>query len=111
MLRIAKIEDVPLHAIVVCASCETGVYRRARKEKKVEGHHFRRLKVRNEFHSLDDYHLGWCRECKGLLEFNSQILYIPSYWISDILEGKVTIGRRIMVFFDEQQVKQRGMRP
>ncbi len=113
MLRIANIEDVPLHAIVVCAACETSVYERVHKpEGPAEGIHFKRLKQKMlSVPSMGDYHLAWCFECKGLLEFNSQILYIPADWIDEITEGRTNIGRRIMMFAQEQQVKQRGMRP
>ncbi len=95
MLRIADPKDVPLNAIIVCASCEKGVYMLVNSEG-MRADDLRSIKMRGR--KLDGVNTIWCSECLGHLGLNHRILYIPPIDVYAVMNDNITLGHRIMAF-------------
>lgn len=107
MLRIADQKDVPVNAIIICASCETGVY--VVTGQGLPGTRLKSLKRKQWLSTEDGYHLAWCSECKCELQLNLKILYIPPEFIDDVIRGRMTLGQKLMAFNRDLTIEREGV--
>ncbi len=95
MLRIAELESIPVNSVIVCASCERSVYVVVRspdnREKIIRSIH-------RSFGISTSYHSAWCSECKCEVQLNLKFLYISPVILEDMVRGRPTLGRSIMMF-------------
>ncbi len=95
MLRIDELENIPLNAIIVCASCEWSVYvvvRSPNNQRNTIQSLTRRFGIATEYHSV------WCAECKCEVQLNLKFLYIPPAAIDNMARGRPNLGRMIAGF-------------
>lgn len=101
MLRIADLENIPLNAIIVCASCNRSVYAVVRspdnRENTIQS-------LYRRFGLSTSYHFVWCSECRCEVQLNLKFLYIPPVAVGDMVRGSPTLGRSIMMFESDYKV-------
>lgn len=94
MLRIADPKDVPVNAIIFCASCKKAVYVVTGNDSRTLA--IKSLKLGRITNSL--YNIIWCTLCHCEVQLNLKALYIPPIDAEDLLNDRISLGRRIMAF-------------
>lgn len=100
MLRITdSIKRIPVDSIIICASCEKAVYVVTGNDLMENGKWGLAITSLKKGRPINSsYHLIWCTLCKCEVQLNLRVLYIHPIPLIDLLDDRITLGRRIMAF-------------